>query len=1077
MDGFTEGEKLQRSLAFQNLQPLCVGLVKEPTVQKLELLKNQLKAVDREILGELYEYVLFPLRLILKQNTCKKDTFLTLLAQCTADVLSAATIEKWDTFKDLFVTFTVLLGSPEESNNKISTLSEELKLAIVDVLSILLKNSNYDVLTDLYTVKNITLLGHTVSSLLSLIEHEKMRKLRVSAMDCLAALSLYDNGNTKIRVKCGNMFSSFLPRISIVLSSVVTGDHIQGHQVIKTAIDTLRKIVLLTMTDKLIEESQKHIHHLNTDVENEKLRNLIVNRDQKWSEKTAEKLLIIVKQVGSIRQHYHSGVRLSLVEWAHAILNNCTRSMSNSVPVLLEVLVILSCDKYSNVASRGEKALKIFQQRQEKEQSRTLVEILEENLLGLVTTLPRQIRTSDDAQKLDLIKILSGYLKILGKNINNMLNSYPHLKRFSLALVQVLEFDCSNIKIVEETSHMLGEGASAIDSRMITSVQQPRKTYKHFHSDLILEELKLVLRYLGMYGDLNLLIDHFLDMFHETSLHRLQATYIINQILDGTLHLTQGNTDRPSGTIQDKETLHSIVSLLIDEYLAPQNFNLVTSHLHQENDPVEGQFSLLLYNNVKRPTIYDYNANILQICLFLEGFAVFAKVLNKDFTPFLLKTLYPLLEKLGDRSAYLSSTAYLSLTDICTYCEYRNIMDLIQQNADYLVNAITLRLRHLSLNSRCPLVLKVMLQFGNEELLPLVTDTITEVLECLDDYQTTHVTTFLQVLHELCSAIGRWFLQSKSTHSLAETNNKQEPEVTANSTQGVQWLVDYLTQYDRDKKMSAGDVDESEMKAEDEDVNENPASENNMEIEDSSETIDEKPVSPLHVTIVKDVLARVKHLMSSTDVHIQLLALDTVCAAIQSLQPHEDELLPQVHQLWSPLSQRFSDKKILVRTKALHTLMDISQVCGSFIRKRTVAEVYPTLCRYLSHQAPLSSNCSIAYTFTQEYKLQLLTLQYFGKLCQNLGVSSKEIESVASSCLFYLSEYQHETLQKAALTTFGILVEIDPDIMWFKLCSVWCPIVYTAKSPLLENIQFKTKNEKNEYSKNIELLFENPLLS
>lgn len=68
-----------------------------------------------------------------------------------------------------------------------------------------------------------------------------------------------------------------------------------------------------------------HIFTKISDIENEKLRNLIVNRDQKWIEKTAEKLLIIVKQVGSIRQHYHSGVRLSLVEWAHAILNNCTR--------------------------------------------------------------------------------------------------------------------------------------------------------------------------------------------------------------------------------------------------------------------------------------------------------------------------------------------------------------------------------------------------------------------------------------------------------------------------------------------------------------------------------------------------------------------------------------------------------------------------------------------------------------------------------------------------------------------------------------------------------------------------------
>ncbi|GAB1607239.1 TELO2-interacting protein 1 homolog, partial [Argonauta hians] len=1069
-------ERIQRGLAFKDLQPLCVSLVQEASVEKLKLLQEQLKAVDRKILGELYEYVLFPLRLILKQNTCKKDTFLTVLSQCVADVLSVAAINKWETFQDLFVSFTMLLGTPEQPDNKTDALSEEFKLSIIDVLTTLLNNSDYDtVFIHLYTAKNITMLGHTVSSLLYLIEHEKMRKLRVLSMECLATLSQYDCGNTKRRVKCGNMFSSFLPRIAIVLGFVITGDHIQGHLVIKTAIETLKKIVLLTLSDKLIEESQNNICHLNGDAENEKVRCLIVNRDKQWVEKTAGKLLVIVKKVASIRQHYHTGVRLSLVEWAHALLNNCIRSLSNCVPTLLDALVILSCDKYSNIASRADKSLRVFQQKQEKQESRSLVEILEENLLSLVTTLPRQIRTADDSQKLDIIRMLCGYLKLLNININNMLKSYPHLKRFSLALVEVLHFDCSDIKIVEETTHILGEGASAIDCDVQTSIKLPRKTFKHFHCDLIEEELQLMFRYLGIYGDLNLLVDHFLDIFHETSLHRLQATYIINQILQGTLYKTQSNADQTAVCFHDKETLLSIVNLLIDEYLAPQNFNLVTSHMNTQDGPIEGQFSLMLFNKTKQPTVYDYNANILQICLFLESFAVFAKVLTVDFTPFLVKTLYPLLEKLGDQSAYLSSTAYLSLTDICSSCRYQNIKDLIQQNADYLVNAITLQLRHLSLNPRSPVVLKVMLQFGNQEILPLVKDTITEVLECLDEYQTTYVTTFLQVLHQLCTAVRRWFSQNTITDSSERpTKSKPVPEVSANSTLNVEWLVDYITQYDKDKKMSAGDIDDSEIEGHDANTTD---PKDNMDKEDSSEHFDEKAESPLYVTVVKDVLTRVKHFISSNDVHIQLMALDTVSTAVQSLQHHEDELLPQVHQLWSSLSQRFSDKNILVRTKAFHTLMDISQICGSFIRKRTVTQVYPTLCRYLTSQASLSTNCTIAYTFTQEYKLQLLVLKYFGELCKNLEVSGKEVDLVASACFVYLSEHQHETLQKAAISTFETVCEIDPDVMWFKLCSVCCPIAYQTKSLTLEHIPFETGTGKNEYSKNIEILFENPLLS
>lgn len=68
--------------------------------------------------------------------------------------------------------------------------------------------------------------------------------------------------------------------------------------------------------------------------------------------------------------------------------------MSSSIPVLLEVLVILSCDTYSNISSKSKKALKQFQEQSEKQKSRPLMEILEENLLSMATTLPRQIRTS-----------------------------------------------------------------------------------------------------------------------------------------------------------------------------------------------------------------------------------------------------------------------------------------------------------------------------------------------------------------------------------------------------------------------------------------------------------------------------------------------------------------------------------------------------------------------------------------------------------------------------------------------------------------------------------------------------------
>ncbi|KAH3822477.1 hypothetical protein DPMN_124256 [Dreissena polymorpha] len=59
-------------------------------------------------------------------------------------------------------------------------------------------------------------------------------------------------------------------------------------------------------------------------------------------------------------------------------------------------------------------------------------------------------------------------------------------------------------------------------------------------------------------------------------------------------------------------------------------------------------------------------------------------------------------------------------------CIYRSIDQLIRENADYLMNSISLRLRHLDRNRKCPLVLKVMLQYSSAQLLPLIQDTVQE---------------------------------------------------------------------------------------------------------------------------------------------------------------------------------------------------------------------------------------------------------------------------------------------------------------------------------------------------------------
>jgi len=57
--------------AFIRLQPICVRLTQEQTVDIIDNLHEAVKAVDKRAISDLVEYVLFPLRLTLKKHGVK----------------------------------------------------------------------------------------------------------------------------------------------------------------------------------------------------------------------------------------------------------------------------------------------------------------------------------------------------------------------------------------------------------------------------------------------------------------------------------------------------------------------------------------------------------------------------------------------------------------------------------------------------------------------------------------------------------------------------------------------------------------------------------------------------------------------------------------------------------------------------------------------------------------------------------------------------------------------------------------------------------------------------------------------
>ena len=79
---------------------------------------------------------------------------------------------------------------------------------------------------------------------------------------------------------------------------------------------------------------------------------LQVERSRQWRKETDSKLSLLAQRMMSVMVTSEGWrVRRAVVLWAHCLLGNCRRSLVATVPKLLETLLSLSRDGYSEVST------------------------------------------------------------------------------------------------------------------------------------------------------------------------------------------------------------------------------------------------------------------------------------------------------------------------------------------------------------------------------------------------------------------------------------------------------------------------------------------------------------------------------------------------------------------------------------------------------------------------------------------------------------------------------------------------------------------------------------------------------
>ncbi|XP_004430471.1 PREDICTED: TELO2-interacting protein 1 homolog [Ceratotherium simum simum] len=1075
--------------AFGVLRPVCVQLTKTQTVENVERLQAQLQAVSDSALQELQQYILFPLRFTLKTPGPKRERLIQSVVECLTFVLSSTCVKEQELLQELFSELSACLYSP--NSQKPAAVSEELKLAVIRGLSTLMHSAYGDIILTFYEPSSLPRLGFAVSLLLGLAEQEKSKEMKIAALKCLQVLLFQCDCQDHPRSldeleqkQLGDLFASFLPGISTALTRVITGDFKQGHSIVVSSLQIFYKTVSFIMADEQLRRISKV--QAKPAVEH-RVAELMVHREANWVKNTGDKLTILIKKIiECVSVHPHWKVRLELIELVEALLLKCSQSLVESAGPLLKALVGLVNDESPEVQAQCSKVLRHFADQRVVVGNRAFADILSENLHSLATSLPRLMNSQDDQGKFSTLSLLLGYLKLLGPKVNFVLNSVAHLQRLSKALIQVLELDVADIKIVEErrwNSDHLSASPKTSAARPWSQVQ--RRYFRFFTDERVFLLLLQVCQLLGFYGNLYLLVDHFMELYHESVVYRKQAAMILNELVAGAAGLEVENLHEKHIETSPEE-LREIVTSILEEYTSQDNWHLVTcieaEEMGEELTVKQSGLQAITSGahtcqvtsfpavSKPSPTICSMNSNIWQICIQLEGIGHFAYALGKDFRLLLMSALYPVLEKAGDQTLLISQAATSTMMDICHACGYDSLQHLINQNSDYLVNEISLNLRHLSLHPHTPKVLEVMLQNSDASLLPLVADVVQDVLATLDQFYDKRATSFISVLHALLAALAQWFPDTSDLGQLQEQSIGEEGshlsrrpahlEKGLENTTTAEDIEQFLLNYLKEKDVADGNV--SDVDNEEEEQSDPP------KLDENDSGPDVQPPLPVQIQIAVDVMERCIHLLSDKNLKIRLKVLDVLDLCVVVLQSHKNQLLPLAHRAWPSLVHRLTNDDPLAVLRAFKVLRTLGGKCGDFLRSRFCKDVLPKLAGSLVTQAPVSARAGPVYSHTLAFKLQLAVLQGLGPLCEKLDLGEGDLNKVADACLIYLSAKQPVKLQEAARSVFLHLMKVDPDSTWFLLNELYCPTKFTPPHPSLHPVQLRgATGQQNQYSTNV----------
>ena len=399
-----------RVKAFRALKPPCVELSQvalrykskkaatKDIITSLESVHETIKTVsgqDDALDSKLADYVFFPLSHIFRDSKDLPVRAVEVALQCLQILISQGWKSQLSSElgKQLLILLSFLAGG-SATDTKVKDVNEELSAAAFRCLSSLFQASNGAGLgTSFVDVKDIPVLGHTVTVMLDGVTEGPSGGVRLSALHALDSLVICIKDEEALK----SIFPGIVSSLTKVLSS--RGGSKPSYRVFTTSLGILTTIVCKVMKDGEnggpSEVQQGPVKATNGKKDNK----------EAWTTATSAQIKMALASIMPLRYHDRSDVREMLMQLCISVIQECGTSLSQSVPTLTETLVVLG--------SHSRDAATLFTLNGVFATNRGLLDIIKNSLHDWIVALPRVMQSNDDTKRERTIRQIATAFKIL----------------------------------------------------------------------------------------------------------------------------------------------------------------------------------------------------------------------------------------------------------------------------------------------------------------------------------------------------------------------------------------------------------------------------------------------------------------------------------------------------------------------------------------------------------------------------------------------------------------------------------------------------------------------------------------